>query len=409
MQQKLTKYTQVILKAGVNLQTNQTLVISSPLECAPFTRILSEAAYREGARDVVINWVDELSAKIRYIHGPDELFDEFPEWRRDFYLTYLRKNAAFISISASDPELLKDVASDRIVRTQKASAAALKEYREKTMNHEVSWCVVSIPTASWAAKVFPHATSNEAIDLLWDAIFQSVRVTASDPVTEWMAHKNRLSQYSDFLNTKSFKYLHYTNSVGTDLTVELPPGHIWTGGADTNAQGIDFIANMPTEEVFTLPLKTGVNGTVVSAKPLVYNGNLIDQFSLTFKDGKVIASSAAKGYDMLEKLLHTDDGASYLGEVALVPFDSPISNSGILFYNTLFDENASCHFAFGKAYPTCLKNGASLSQEQLAANGVNDSLIHVDFMIGTVDLEITGITAAGEKIPVFANGNFVSI
>lgn len=402
----LKQYAQLILKTGVNIQKDQILVISSPLECAPFTRLLTEGAYLEGARDVVVNWVDELSAKIRYQHGPDDIFDEFPEWRREFYLSYARQNAAFISISASDPELLKDVNPDRIVRAQKAANTALKEYRQKTMSNEVSWCVASIPTASWAAKVFPYVSSTKAVDRLWNVIFQAVRATADNPVAEWEQHKGRLKKHCDFLNDSQFQHLHYTNSVGTDLTVELPEGHIWTGGADTNAQGIDFVANMPTEEVYTLPKKTGVNGNLVSSKPLVYNGNLIDKFTLTFKDGKVTSHSAEQGGAMLKKLLETDEGASYLGEVALVPYDSPISQSGILFYNTLFDENASCHFAFGKAYPSSLKSGASLSKEELAARGVNDSLIHTDFMIGTADLTITGIKKSGEQVPVFINGNF---
>ncbi len=406
MTSALKQYAQLILKTGVNIQKDQILVISSPLECAPFTRLLTEGAYLEGARDVVINWVDELSAKIRYQHGPDVIFDEFPEWRREFYLSYVRQNAAFVSISASDPELLKDINPDRIVRAQKAANTALMEYRRKTMNHEVSWCVVSIPATSWATKVFPHVSTEEAIDRLWDAIFQAVRATADDPVAQWEQHKARLKQHCDFLNESQFQYLHYTNSSGTDLTVELPEGHIWTGGADTNAQGIDFVANMPTEEVYTLPKKTGVNGTLVSSKPLVYNGNLIDKFTLTFTDGKVTSHSAEQGAAMLKKLLETDEGASYLGEVALVPYDSPISRSGILFYNTLFDENASCHFAFGKAYPSSLKNGSTLSKEELASRGVNDSLIHTDFMIGTADLAVTGIKKNGEQVPVFINGNF---
>ena len=406
-QPQLEKYAQLVLKTGINIQKGQTLVISSPIECAPFTRIMAEIAYREGAHDVVINWIDELSSKIRFLHGPDAIFDEFPQWRKDFYLSYLHKGAAFVSISASDPELLKEVNPERIVRMQKASNIALKEYREKIMNHDNSWCVVSIPTKSWATKVFPTVTEDQAVDLLWNAIFQAVRVDADDPVAVWKEHSEHLKKRRDFLNHNKFKSLHYKNSLGTDLTVELPEEHIWMGGSKENAQGIEFVANMPTEEVFTLPLKTGVNGTVVSSKPLAYNGNLIENFSLTFQAGKVIKHSATKGADMLEKLLQTDDGSAFLGEVALVPFHSPISDSKILFYNTLFDENASCHFAFGKAYPTCIENGGSLSPVELEAKGVNDSLIHVDFMIGTSDLEITGTTMNGTKLPVFKNGNFV--
>ncbi|MCX7781206.1 MAG: aminopeptidase [Negativicutes bacterium] len=402
----LRKYAELVVKTGINLQDKQTLVISSPLECAPFARLLSETAFKAGARDVVINWLDDLSSKIRFLHAPDEVFDEFPEWRRDFYLSYLREGAAFVSISASDPELLKEVNPDRIVRAQKTSNIALTEYREKIMSHQNSWCVISVPTKPWAAKVFPAVSEDEAVDRLWDAIVKAVRADAANPVDAWNRHKTQLRERRDFLNASQFKLLHYKSANGTDLTVELPAGHIWMGGSKNNGKGVEFIANIPTEEVFTLPKKTGVNGTVFSSKPLAYNGNLIADFSLTFKDGKVVSFTAKQGKDILEKLLATDEGAAYLGEVALVPYDSPISNAKILFYNTLFDENASCHFAFGKAYPTCIQDGAKLSPEELASRGVNDSLVHVDFMVGTADLEITGIAADGRQVPVFKNGNF---
>lgn len=405
----LEKYARLIIMTGVNIQEGQTLVISSPIECAPFARILTETAYRHGARDVVMNWTDELFSKIRFLQAPEEVFDEFPEWRKDFYLSYVRSGAAFISISASDPELLKDVNPERIVRSQKVSNTALAEYREKIMSHDNSWCVVSIPTKPWAKKVFPEHSVDEALNLLWDAILRAVRVNSKDPIKEWEQHKSQLRDRRDYLNASKFKALHYRNASGTDLTVELPDGHIWMGGSKHNAEGIDFVANMPTEEVFTLPKKTGVNGIVVSSKPLVYNGNLIDNFKLTFRNGKVIESQAETGGEILKKLLETDDGASYLGEVALVPYDSPISNSGILFYNTLFDENASCHFAFGKAYPTCIESGATLTKEELELRGVNDSLIHVDFMIGTQDLEIAGITSNGKHVPVFSHGDFTNL
>lgn len=404
----MEQYATLVIKTGINIQKNQTLVISSPIDCAPFARIMSKIAYQAGARDVVINWADELSAKIRYLHAPQEVFDEFPAWRKDFYLSYLREGGAFVSISASDPELLKDVNPENIIRAQKASNTALKEYREKIMNHENSWCVVSVPTPAWATKVFPDVPEAKAVELLWDAILKAVRVGAADPVEAWEKHTENLRIRRDFLNSSKFTHLHYKSANGTDLTVELPEGHIWMGGSKNNAANIEFVANIPTEEVFTMPAKTGVNGTVVSSKPLVYNGNLIDNFKLTFKEGKVIDFSAAQGTEILKKLLETDEGSSYLGEVALVPYDSPISNSQILFYNTLFDENASCHFAFGKAYPTCIENGGDLSKDELERRGVNDSLVHVDFMVGTKDLEITGTTADGKQIPVFVNGNFAS-
>ncbi|AOT70747.1 aminopeptidase [Geosporobacter ferrireducens] len=402
----LEKYARLIVKTGINIQRNQTLVVFSPIECAPFTRIVAEQAYREGARDVVISWKDELFSKIRYIHGPEEIFDEFPEWQKTFYLSYVHEGAAFLTISASDPELMKDVNPERIAKARKANNMALTEYREKLMSNQNSWCVASIPTEAWAKKVFPDLPAEAAVERLWEAIFKTVRVDQEDPVDAWEIHKENLKKRMDFLNKKAFRLLYIKSGSGTDLKIELPEGHIWLGGSEYTKGGVEFIANMPTEEVFTLPKKTGVNGKVVSSRPLNYNGNLIDQFSLTFEEGRVIDFTAEAGYETLKNLIEADAGARYLGEVALVPYDSPISNSNILFYNTLFDENASCHLALGKAYPVCIQNAENMSKEELETLGMNDSLVHEDFMIGTKDLEITGVTASGEEIPVFKQGNF---
>ncbi|KUO52746.1 MAG: peptidase M29 [Desulfitibacter sp. BRH_c19] len=402
----LEKYAQLVVKTGVNIQKGQTLVISSPIECAPFTRMMAEIAYREGAREVVVSWEDELLSKIKYLHAPEIVFEEFPAWKKEFYLSYVRQGAAYINILATDPELMKDVNPERIAKAQRTAGAAIKEYRERRMANKNTWCVVSIPTKAWARKVFPDYKENEAIEKLWETIFKTVRVDTEDPITAWNEHKSHLKKSLDFLNTNIFKYLHYKNSLGTDLRVELPERHLWIGGSEYTPEGIEFIANMPTEEVFTLPKKTGVNGTVVSSIPLNYNGNLIEGFSLTFKNGKIVDFNAKKGQEVLKKLIETDEGSCYLGEVALVPYDSPISNTKILFYNTLFDENASCHLAIGKAYPVCIQNGENMSKEELTKLGVNDSIVHEDFMIGTEDLEILGTTVDGKEISIFKNGNF---
>nr|WP_092072520.1 aminopeptidase [Dendrosporobacter quercicolus]NSL48520.1 aminopeptidase [Dendrosporobacter quercicolus DSM 1736]SDM43310.1 aminopeptidase II. Metallo peptidase. MEROPS family M29 [Dendrosporobacter quercicolus] len=402
----LEKYARLIVKTGVNIQKNQILVINSPIECAGFTRLIALAAYEEGARDVILNWKDELFSKIRFLHAPEEVFAEFPEWQKQFYLTYLRQGAAFLSISASDPELLKEVQPARVATAQKTGSIALREYREALMSNKNAWCVVSIPTIAWARKVFPALAPEQAVAKLWEAILAVVRVSQEDPVAAWEKHKEDLKHRMEWLNAQQFQSLHYQNSLGTDLTIELPKRHLWLGGAETTPSGLEFVANMPTEEVFTLPDKTGVNGTVVSSKPLNYNGNLIEEFTLKFKNGKVVEYTAAQGQEILTKLIETDEGSHYLGEVALVPYHSPISRLNLLFYNTLFDENASCHLAIGKAYPVCIKNGENMSPEELAQAGVNDSLVHEDFMIGTADLEITGVTAAGEKIAIFKEGNF---
>jgi aminopeptidase len=402
----LEKYALLLVKTGINIQKNQILVVNCPIECASFARIVSKIAYAEGAREVVMNWRDELSSKIKFMLAPEEIFEEYPDWQRDFYLSNVRKGAAFLSISASDPELMKEVDSERMAKANKAASTAIKEYRERLMSNKNVWCVASIPTVSWAKKVFPELSEDEAVEKLWEAIFKTVRVDTEDPVASWGNHKDKLKKSMDFLNSNKFKYLQYKNSLGTDLKVELPEDHLWLGGSEYTPEGVEFIANMPTEEVFTLPKKTGVNGVVVSSKPLNYNGNLIEHFSLTFKDGKIVDFKAEKGYDTLKSLIETDEGSCYLGEVALVPHDSPISNSNILFYNTLFDENASCHLAIGKAYPVCIKNGENLSDEELAKLGVNDSLTHEDFMVGTEDLQIIGITEEGKEVSVFENGNF---
>lgn len=402
----IEKYAQLIVKTGINIQKDQTLVIASPIECASFTRSIARIAYEEGARDVIINWKDELFSKIRYLNAPEVVFEEFPEWQKEFYLSYVRKGAAFLRIAASDPELMKDINPERMAKENKVSSFALKEYRERLMSSKNVWCVASIPTSSWAKKVFPELSEEEAIDKLWDAILMSVRVDTEDPVAAWEDHKINLARSTEFLNSNNFKYLVYKNSLGTDLKVELPENHIWLGGSDHTPEGLEFLPNMPTEEVFTLPKKTGVDGIVVSSMSLNYNGNLIEEFSLTFKAGKIIDFSAKKGYEALKSLIDTDEGSHYLGEVALVPFNSPISKSNILFYNTLFDENASCHLAIGKAYP-CIKDADKMDEKELERLGVNDSLVHEDFMIGTEDLEIIGVTSSGKEIPVFHKGNFV--
>ena len=288
----LEKYARLLVKTGVNIQKNQILVIQSPIEAAAFARIVSEIAFKEGAKDVQILWKDELSTKIKYSYGPDEIFEEYPSWQKEFYISYARKGAAFLNIYATDPELLKDINPERVAKYQKVTNIALKEYRDRTMTNQNAWCIASIPTVAWAKKVFPDLSEDDAVKSLWKAILKSVRVDQEDPVAAWEEHKKSLEKRIDFLNSKKFRYLHYKNELGTDLVIELPKNHLWTGGADFTQDGTAFIANMPTEEVFTLPKKDGVNGKVVSSMPLNYNGSLIDEFSLTFKDGKIIDFTA---------------------------------------------------------------------------------------------------------------------
>jgi aminopeptidase len=402
----LKKYATLAVKTGVNIQPNQTLVVMSPIECASFTRMIMEEAYDAGAKEVVVHWGDELSAKIRFLKATEEVFENMPQWQIDSYMHYAEQGAAFLSISAANPELLKDVNPERIAKSQKTRSMGLKDFNARLMSNRNAWSIVSIPTDGWATKVFSDVSTEEAKEKLWNAIFKIVRVDQVDPVEAWEKHKANLKEKMDYLNHKNFKALHFKNAKGTDLRIELPENHLWVAGAEHTQEGVEFIANMPTEEVFSMPKKTGVNGIVYSSKPLNYGGNLINNFSITFKDGKIVDFSAEEGYDTLKNLIGTDEGSHYLGEVALVPFDSPISNSGIIFYNTLYDENASCHLAIGRAYSLCMKDGDTMSQEELEAAGGNYSLTHVDFMIGTEDLSITGIISDGNETAVFSNGNW---
>ena len=394
------------MRVGLNVQRGQTLVISSPVECAYFARLCAAEAYAAGCKEVVMNWHDDALGRMKYLYADDAVFDDVPLWRRHFFNDYAQEGAAYLAISASDPENLKGVDGSRIIRAQQASGKALKEFDRLQMCSGFPWCIASIPIPSWAKTVFPEDGEERAMERLWDAIFRAVRISGDGKAVEkWQAHLKTLHARMEKLNALKFKSLHYTNALGTDLTVELPEGHIWEAGNDVTLSGQEYIANIPTEELFTSPLKTGVNGVVYASLPLVHDGNIIDGFHFVVKDGKIVEARARQGEETLQAAIAVDEGASYFGEVALVPYDSPISNQKILFYNTLFDENAACHIAFGEAYP-CLEGGQKMSKEELKARGLNDSITHVDFMVGTPDLRIVGTTHDGREIPVFENGNF---
>lgn len=402
----LIKYASLAVNIGVNIQKDNILVISSPIETAEFARLITEEAYKSGAKDVIVHYGDQKLTKIKLENSSLETISNIPEWQAESYNYYARQEACFISISASDPDGLKGVPIEKIGASQKARTSALKEYFDNSMSNKCRWCVLSVPTLSWAKKVFPKVSDDEAMESLWDVIFKTVRVDTENPVNAWDKHNAYLEEKIKFMNNNNFKSVNLKSANGTDLNIELPEGHIWAGGSERDVNGIPFNANMPTEEVFTLPKKTGVNGIVYSSKPLSYGGNLIDNFSITFKDGKAIDFTAETGYDVLKQMLESDEGAKYLGEVAFVPYNSPISNSKLIFFNTLFDENAACHLAFGRAYESCVKDAHKYSQEELEKIGVNNSIIHVDFMIGTSDLEVTGINENGETIQIFSNGNW---
>ena len=406
MEEKLQEYARLLVRVGLNVQRGQTLVISSPVECAHFARLCAAEAYAAGCKEVVMNWHDDALGRMKYLYADDAVFDDVPLWRRHFFNDYAQEGAAYLAISASDPENLKGVDGSRIIRARQASGKALKEFDRLQMCSGFPWCIASIPIPSWAKTVFSDDGEERAMERLWDAIFRAVRISGDGKAVEkWQAHLKTLHARMEKLNALKFKSLHYTNALGTDLTVELPEGHIWEAGNDVTLSGQEYIANIPTEELFTSPLKTGVNGVVYASLPLVHDGNIIDGFHFVVKDGKIVEARARQGEETLQAAIAVDEGASYFGEVALVPYDSPISNQKILFYNTLFDENAACHIAFGEAYP-CLEGGQKMSKEELKARGLNDSITHVDFMVGTPDLRIVGTTHDGREIPVFENGNF---
>lgn len=403
--QSLEKYAELALKTGVNLQPDQALMINAPIEGADFTRIVAKKAYELGAKDVHINWSDDELALLKYENAPDEVIGSFPEWRVMLHDMYAKDGAAVLSIRSTDPDLLQNIDPKRVAMANKAAGEALKNFRKYTMNDKIPWSIISIPSGDWAQKIFPDKTKAEAIESLWDAILKIVRVDQDDPVAAWDAHNQTLKEKREELNAKNYKKLIF-KAPGTNLEIELPEGHIWKGGSAQAETGVTFNPNMPTEEVFSVPHKYGVNGTVASTKPLNYGGSVIDHFSLTFKDGEVVDFKAEQGEEVLKHLLDSDGGARRLGEVALVPHESPVSQSGLIFYNTLFDENASCHIALGKAYPTNIENGSTMSDEELDKHGVNDSLIHVDFMIGSQELDIDGVKQDGTVEPIFRNGTW---
>jgi len=403
----MEKYAELIIRTGINVQKDQILVISASIELPEFVRICTIKAYEAGAKEVVVRWMDEQSDRIFYDMASDEVFDQVDEWKVQRNIGYADAGAAFLTILSDDPEIMKGIDPTRISRTRKAYAKPMKPYYSRMMSNRNAWCVTSMPTKAWATKVYPDLDADIAVDTLWEAILKSTRADLEDPVAAWTEHQNYLNTKLDILNQVQFRAFKYSNSLGTNLTVSFPENHIWYGGADTHLdKGYKFVANLPTEEIFTMPDLNGANGKVVASYPLVFSGVKIEGIWFEFKDGLVVDYGSDTHLNVLEELLGTDEGAKRLGELALVPYDSPISNQKILFYETLFDENASCHLALGEAYPICIKGGEDMDEATLKANGANVSDTHVDFMIGTEDLEIIGIKEDGTEIQIFHKGNF---
>jgi len=405
MENKLRNYAKLAVQVGINVEKGQELVINAPVNAVGFTRLVVEEAYAAGAKDVHLFWYDEETSKTRYQMAPDEAFESYPAWRAEGLETIAKNGGAFLSILTPNPDLMKDVDPGRMQTWNRTAMTALKGYRHYTMNGLCSWNLLTIPSEAWAAKVFPNDAPETAMDKLWAQVFSVVRADQDDPVQAWNNHIAFLKDRLTFLNEKDFKELHF-QSESCDFTIALPKDHIWVGGSISNAKGRDFVPNIPTEEVFTSNLKNGVNGWVKSTKPLSYHGNLITDFTIWFEEGKIVRYEAGAGQEALKSLIETDEGSRYIGEVALVPYDSPISNSNLVFYNTLYDENASCHLAIGNAYGMCLKDGDKMNEEELAAAGLNRSLSHSDFMIGSADLSVIGTTQSGEEVTLFTNGNW---
>ena len=390
-QDTLKKYAHTLLKYGVNLQQDQTLVISVDVENKDFAVIVTEEAYELGAKEVVLNWRCSPIARQRLLHANESVLEKPANWIPEFYKQYIDDKAAFLSLISANPKALEGIPTDRISLQSRNLNKALSFYHIAIMNSSVTWCVASVPTVLWANLLGYEGTDEEKIDQLWATLLKLCRIEGVEPKDTYRHHMAKLRHRCEALNKLDLKSLRYTCENGTDLLLELPEGHIWLGGEESSKDGTIFNANIPTEEVFSAPQYNGVNGVVHSTKPLIYHGNTISDFSFTFKEGKIVEYTAKEGYEVLKELVETDEGSHYLGEVALVDHFSPISQSNQIFYETLFDENASCHLAIGASYPTCLKNSDGLSEEELKERGLNHSLTHVDFMIGHERMNIKGI------------------
>ena len=401
--ERLEKYAELIVKTGVNVQKGQPVILYISVDQAKLARLIVAKAYETGAGRVFVKWRDDFINRKFIENASEEFLNDMPDWEKAEGKWIADEKAARISVISSDPNALSGVDAKRVSAWNKTCDDALEPVMDATINHKLAWTVVGAASPAWAKQVFPELDEKAATERLWKKIFDTARVT-EDPVKEWERHAEKLHEKAAWLNEEQFKELHYTSPV-TDLTIGLPKNHYWAGGSKENSLGIKFMANMPTEEVFTAPDNRRINGYVTATKPLSYAGNILEGMRFSFKDGKVVEATAEKGQDVLDELLK-NAGADSLGEVSLVPDESPISQSGIIFYNTLYDENASDHLALGAAYPFNVQGGREMSNEELLEHGVNVSKTHVDFMVGSSEMNIDGIKEDGTVVPVFRNGNW---
>lgn len=406
-QELLQQYAAFAVKIGANPNPGQTLIINAPIEGAEFARMCAAAGYDAGAREVVIRWNDDKFARLHMQRTAVEVLEDVKPYKERSYLDYIESEggACLLHIVADDPDVYAGIDPEKVARASKANRQALLRYREYTMNDRVQWSIVAIPSEAWANKVFPG--DPEAVEHLWEAIFDVCRVKeGGDVVAAWKEHIAKMLAWRDKMNAFDLESIHMTSANGTDLTIGLADTARWEGAQSVTPEGYTFIANIPTEEVFTAPHKDRVDGVVHATKPYVYNGNVIEGFWVRFEHGKVVEFHADKNEAVLAQLLDTDEGARHIGEIALVPASSPINRKNVLFYETLFDENAACHIAFGDGYPGTVVNGTKLSQEQLLALGVNHSLVHEDIMVGAADTTITGKCRNGETVAIFDRGEW---
>ena len=404
--EKLEEYARLLTEVGLNSAPGQTVALNCPVDCAELGRKCVEALYDQGVREVLMTWTDDFVTRQKYLRAEESVFTQVPGFTAERYRWMEENCVGALHIIGEDPELLKGVDPERVRAWQQAIGKATRSYSKAQDASRFPWCLGAHPTAAWAKRVFPALPEAEAMDKLWEAVFAACRVEGDGGApARWAAHVRATQERVDKLNALSLRRLHYTNALGTDLWIGLPEGHLWSGAAErcptTNRS---FVANIPTEEVFTAPHRLEAEGKVYASLPLALNGNLVKDFWLELREGKIVDLHAETGEEYLRAGIAVDEGASYLGEVALVPYASPIRETGILFYNTLFDENASCHLAFGAAYASCVRGAAELGEEAQKALGLNQSFTHEDFMVGTADLDITGVTRDGREVPVFRQG-----
>ena len=403
--EKLSEYAR--LRTGANVQPGQVVQLSIAVEQHEFAALITEEAYLAGAKKVNLNWLSDGQNRLHYRYAEEAVLSETLPWEKEKLRQMTEDLPVRIFIESEDPDALAGLDPEKLSRVMQSRAAVAKPYRDE-IDGRHQWCIAALPSEAWARKCFPGRSDEEAIELLYDAVFRTVRISDhEDAVDAWRAHTERIEKKSTWLNAQGFTSLRYESSNGTDFTVALIPEAHWEGAGSTNCEnGVYYIPNMPTEEIFTSPMAGKCEGTLVAVKPLSWNGQLIEDFSITFSEGKAVSCKAAKGQELLNKMLHMDEGACMLGEVALVPKESPVNQCGFLFYSTLFDENACCHFAVGQGFKEVLPDGDRLTTEEAAAAGINDSIIHVDFMVGANDLSITGYRPDGSSAAIFRNGTW---